>query len=327
MSSTRFASTKISRDLLFNIVNDSYGKRLALVFGNHARGGVCPYYAASLCHHCDIGRGEDVTFDLASNLRRLHWFQSVYAEDLPDIRHLVIYNSGSVLNPVEMPFEFLREVLAMVRGSPSIKELSLDSRESYVTADRLLRIAEQLRPDQRVRVILGIESADEHIRNELLRKRMPTDRIQRAFAVIATAAEQIGLDRFGVDVNILVGGPGTTDTTAARDAANTASFAMANCQVPVDFNMHPYYRSSRGSERFPSHGRCSLKLLIEALAAVDAEALCQNRRPRIFIGLNDEGHDSEGHQFGDLESAAVAIRDFNATQDLSGLHSLAASMP
>ncbi len=326
MSATQFASAEISRDLLFNVVNDSYGKRLALVFGNHARGGVCPYYAASLCHHCDIGRGEGVAFDLASNLRRLHWFQSVYAEDLPDIGHLVIYNSGSVLNPVEMPFEFLREVLAMVRGSPSIKEISLDSRESYVTAGRLLRIAEQLRPDQRVRVILGIESADEHVRNELLQKRMPTHRIQRAFVEIATAAGQLGADRIGVDVNILVGGPGTTDATAAGDAAATAAFALANCSVPVDFNMHPYYRSARGSERFALHRRCSLRLLIEALTAVGAINLEQGRKPRLFVGLNHEGHDSEEIHSSDLEAAAVALRAFNAAQDLSALQTYAASM-
>ena len=323
---SQFASAEVSHDLLFKVIRDAYGPRLALVFGNHARGGICPYYAASLCHHCDIGRGEGVPYDVATNRQRLNWYRSVYAEELPTIAHLVIYNSGSVLNSVEMPFEFLSEVLAMARGISTVKEISLDSRESYVTADRLLRIAEQLRPDQRVRIIVGIESADEHIRNELLQKRMPIDRIQRAFAEIATAAEQIGLDRFGVDINILVGGPGTTDATAACDAGDTASFAMTNCLVPVDFNLHPYYRSARGSERFPSHKRCSLKLLIEALVAVNAVLLSQNRRSRIFIGLNDEGHDSEGQLSGDLESAVVAIRAFNATQDMTVLQSHAAGV-
>lgn len=326
MSSTQFATAEISRDLLFNVVNDSYGKRLALVFGNHARGGVCPYYAATLCHHCDIGRGEGVAFDLAANLRRLSWFQSVYAEDLPHIVHLVIYNSGSVLNPVEMPFELLREVLATACDNPCIKQISLDSRESYVTMGRLVRIAEHLRPDQRVRVILGVESADEHIRNELLQKRMPTHRIQRAFAEIATAADQIGADRFGVDVNILVGGPGTTDATTARDAAVTATFALSSCRAPVDFNIHPYYRSARGSERFASHRRCSLRLLIDALTAIAATNLQQGRMPRLFVGLNHEGHDSEENHSNDLVAAAAVIRDFNATQDLSDLQSYAASM-
>lgn len=327
MSITQYASAEINHDLLFRVVRDTYGPRLALVFGNHAGGGVCPYYAATLCHHCDIGRGEGRTFDVAANLRRLNWYQSHFATELPEVAHLVIYNSGSVLNPVEMPFEVLREVLAMARGIASVKQVSLDSRESYVTASRLVPIAEQLRSDQRVRVILGIESADERIRNELLQKRMPTPRIQHAFAEIASADQMVGFDRFGADVNVLVGGPGTTEATAARDAANTVSFSLANCCLPVDFNLHPYYRSDRGLERFPSQPRCSLRVLIEALSAVMDVIARREQSPRIFIGLNDEGHDSEAHDDNDIRSAAEAIHAFNVKQDLGALQSLVTRVP
>lgn len=317
MTAAPFSSAEVNQDLLFNVVADAYGNRLALVFGNHAANGICPYFAAALCHHCDIGRGEGVAADLAANLHRLKWYQSVYSDQLPTIAHLVIYNSGSVLNPVEMPFEFLKDVLTLARRISSIKEISLDSRESYVTTERLLRIADDLRPDQRVRVILGIESADEQIRNQLLQKRMPMYRIQRAFAEIARAAGQIGSDRFGVDVNILVGGPGTTDATAPLDAANTATFAVTNCPVPVDFNLHPYYRSSRGSERFPNHPRCSLRSLIEALRAVHEIGRQSDRPPKLFIGLNHEGHDSDEPHHSDAQTAA--LRNFNATQDVAAL--------
>src|SRR5436305_10377440 len=57
MSASRTPSAEPGSDLLFPAVIDGYGKRLALVFGNHAHGGHCPFLAASLCHHCDIGMG------------------------------------------------------------------------------------------------------------------------------------------------------------------------------------------------------------------------------------------------------------------------------
>ena len=96
---------------LFEPVRDRYGWRLALVFGNHAPGGFCPYYAAERCFHCDIGAGEGAAFDHATNRQRLAWFREHYQPHLASISHLVLYNSGSVLNPREMPPELLDEIV------------------------------------------------------------------------------------------------------------------------------------------------------------------------------------------------------------------------
>lgn len=130
MSVPQIPSAKPSSEHLFQCVTDAYGKRLALVFGNHAERGECPYYTAALCHHCDIGMGEGVAFDLASNRRRLEWYQSRFSLEWASLAHLVVYNSGSVLNPVEMPFEFLQYVLALARKVDSVRVVSVDSRES-----------------------------------------------------------------------------------------------------------------------------------------------------------------------------------------------------
>ena len=305
---------------LFHPVPDAYGKRLALVFGNHAVGGECPFYAASRCHHCDIGMGEGAAFDLATNRQRLDWYQSSFRDEWATLAHLVIYNSGSVLNPAELPFEFLQDVLTMTRRLASVYVVSLDSRESFVTAERVLQIANRLRDEQCVRIILGIESADDHIRNALLEKGMSVEAIQRAFDHIAEAAEQIGRHRVGIDVNILAGGPGTTTHSAAIDAARTAMFALASSRVPVDFNIHPYYPSSRGLTRFPMHPRCSTPVLIESIQAIASVCQTCDPRPKIFVGVNDEGHDTDRDgKRADRSNTGPAIQRFNATQDVCDL--------
>src|SRR5271165_5443393 len=73
---------------LFEPVRDRYGWRLALVFGNHATGGFCPYYGREQCFHCDIGAGEGTAFDLPTNRERLAWFQEYYRPHLASISHL-----------------------------------------------------------------------------------------------------------------------------------------------------------------------------------------------------------------------------------------------
>jgi hypothetical protein len=316
MSASQSPKAEPNADQLFVVETDSYGKRLALVFGNHATNGQCPFYTASRCHHCDIGMGEGALFDVETNRQRLEWYQSHFDHDLSSIAHLVIYNSGSVLNPAEMPFEFLQDILAFGHRLTSVKVISLDSRESFVTADRILRIARQLRNDQCLRIIIGIESASDEIRNGLLRKEMSLNGIQRAFDQISKAAEQVGTDRIGIDVNILVGGPGTTSQTGSIDAADTARFALSLARVPVDFNLHPYYPSSQGLKYFPTHSRCSTSSLIDAVKAIAGVCATCEPRSRIYIGLNHEGHDTDS--VGRLEDAlhvATWVRRFNATHE------------
>lgn len=304
---------------LFRVVTDSYGKRLALVFGNHADGGQCPFVAASRCHHCDIGIGEGAAFDLETNRQRLAWYQAHFGDDWLSAAHLVIYNSGSVLNPAEMPFEFLEDVLETTRNQACVRVVSLDSRESFVTAERILRIANRLREDQCTRIIIGIESANDTIRNQVLKKGMSRQGIQRAFDHLAAAAERIGPGRVGVDVNIVVGGPGTTSQTAGSDALETTCFTLARCEIPVDFNIHPYYPSARGLLRFPNHPRCSMPLLLEAVQAIAEECRTSGRGSRVFVGLNDEGHDTDPQsRQDDLIGIGAIIDQFNATQVLKG---------
>ena len=131
--------------LLFAPTRDRYGVRLALVFGNHAPGGRCPYYTAGQCSYCDIGAGEGAAATLESNRQRLAWFQEHYHEILPEVAHLVLYNSGSLLNPQEMPPELLDAILAWARSLPAVRVVSVDSREGLVTEVAVKRVASAFR--------------------------------------------------------------------------------------------------------------------------------------------------------------------------------------
>jgi len=313
------ASAVPRQETLFEPVRDRYGWRLALVFGNHFPGGICPYLIGEHCHHCDIGAGEGAAFDLATNRARLNWFREHYQPHLDSIGHVVLYNSGSVLNPREMPPEMLDEILGALRTLPAVRVVSPDSRESYIKPQILRRIISVLGERFTVRPILGVESADDRIRNEILHKAMPRDAIIRVFRDLSIIAAEEGADRIGLDVNILIAGPGTTTETAVDDAARTAEFALAagaRFGVAVDLNLHPYYVGSRSSSQFPEHRRCSIDTAAGAATKIAQIVQSMGVCAGIFVGWQDEAHDVEQEQrLHELDRARSVFDRFNQTND------------
>jgi len=307
---------------LFEPLRDVYGWRLALVFKNHSPDGLCPWFRAGRCHHCDIGGGEGGAGDLEQNRARLRWFEQRYQDALPKLAHLVLYDSGSVLSPKELPGEFLDEVCSWARALPSLEVVSLDTREPFVRAARLVSLAELLGPSRSVRPILGLETADDALR-ALIDKRMPRSAVLRVFDEIAQA--DAGSARVGLDVNVVVGGPGTTDATAVADAVGTARFAWeqgASRGISVDLNLHPYYPSVRGLARFPDHPRCSPEVALESLCALADLHSELGADGNLFVGWQDEGHDQEqDERQRELDRLGAGFDLFNQTQDPSVLPS------
>ena len=279
---------------LFAPTRDRYGVRLALVFGNHASGGQCVYYAAGNCHHCDIGGGEGAAFTSELNRQRLIWFREHYGDVLSEVVHLVLYNSGSFLNPREMPTVLLDEILDWARSLPALKVLSLETRESMVTDASVRRVVDALGHDRTVRIILGLETSNDYLRNEILAKAMPKEAVRKAVAAIGVATAELGCQRIGLTFNILVGGPGTTPLNATDDALSTAQYALdcgRDANVAVDLNLHPYYRSVRGQLQFPTHFGCTPPMLARVAAEIAQRTVSVMPPCVLFLGTNDEGHD------------------------------------
>jgi hypothetical protein len=304
---------------LFEPVSDRYGFRLALVFGNHAKGGLCPYVAANKCFHCDIGSGEGAAFDNLTNRRRLAFFRDHYQPILESINHLVLYNSGSVLNPYEMPVELLDEILAFARSLPALRVISFDSREAFIKPATLRHILHCLDDSHAVHPILGLETADDRIRNKLLEKAMPRSAIVRAFRAISQVASDCGRQRLGVDINIVIGAPGTTEKSAIDDAVSTARFALGlglEHGVKVDLNLHPYYAGQRGTARFPGQMRCTFKLAVSAIARIAEFAQSMAAETNLFVGWQDEGHDlSRDDRQREIACMKSAFDHFNRMND------------
>ena len=302
------------KSILFKPVRDTYGSRLALVFGNEFKSGECPFYTAKQCYHCDIGAGERTQFTTEMNRKRLEFFKQYYGIVLSDVEHLVLYNSGSTLNRREFSRETLADVLDYASSLDKCKIVSLDSREMYMTGDSLDHVVDYLRKDQQTRVILGIESQDDDVRIGKLNKRMTKQGIKKAFE---TAGRYQG--KVGIDINIVFQPPELIGEDAIREAVNTLRYGLDLGEryiIRVDFNFHPYYPSKRGIEIHQVHPRANLTDAKNALVQMKNEITKRGSNSSIFIGWQDEGHDQEDElRKMELEQEIIKFAKFNISQN------------
>ncbi len=302
---------------LFAPVADAYGNRLALVFGNEFKGGQCPFYQKQ-CTHCDIGAGEGIQFDCYLNKQRLEFFKKYYAHVLPDVVHLIIYNSGSTLNKSEMSQETLKEILDYAASLKNCKLVSFDSRESYITEKTVKFLVANLREDQQVRIILGLESHNDEIRIKKLKKRMTRQAIEKVFATLGNFDRKVGLD-----INILFQPPGVTGKAAISDSLQTVTYCLELTErynVPVDFNFHPYYPSQKGRMSYPNHPRADSQDALNASFLMKKLVDAGNNDAKIFIGWQDEMHDQEQNiRMEELEIYLAIFDSFNISQEITDI--------
>ena len=82
--------------------------------------------------------------------------------------------------------------IEFARSLAAVRIVSLDSREAYIRPGTLRRILAIAGERITVRPILGLESSDEKIRNDLLRKAMPRAAIMRVFRDVGALARSMG---------------------------------------------------------------------------------------------------------------------------------------
>jgi hypothetical protein len=155
---------------------------------------------------------------------------------------------------------------------------------------------------------------------------MPQSAVDRVFQDLGTLSADVGPGRIGLDVNIVIAGPGTTEVNAIDDAVMTARsvlMAGAKNRIDVDLNLHPYYVGSRGAAWFPDHPRCPLPTTARAASSIAELARSLAPGSSIFVGWHDEGHDRDHKQRQiEFDRARTAFDGFNQTNDPAALHSL-----
>lgn len=135
-------------------------------------------------------------------------------------------NDGSFLNHEEFDQETQAELLRTVARMPYIERVLVESRPEHVKAPALKFLLEQLREDQVLEVGMGLETADDFIRDVCINKGSTRKQFEDAIAQIARLA-RVSPKPVGAVAYLLVKPPFLTHRESIEDTVATVKYLRA----------------------------------------------------------------------------------------------------
>ncbi len=225
---------------------------------------------------------------------------------------------GSFLNDREVSPRLRHELLARVATLPDVERVSFESRAEYVTKEKLSACKRVLGTHKRVELGIGLESADDHVRNTLVRK----DLSKSAFRRVVSNVADVGLSLLAY---LLIKPPGLSERQAIDDAVASARYVFAAAAergvaariafepvfVCANTNLEELYSAS-------DYRLVNLWSVVNVILQVHTEG-------EVFVGLSDEGL-APNRLPGSCDECypriVDAIEAFNGTQDVTRLRRL-----
>ena len=316
------ATHPVSFELLPAVVGGRASTRLAVVL----RAPGCRYARATGgCRFCGFlalsTHGAPVTTgDYAQQIERVLEAARASARAVEQVD---LYNSGSFLADEEVPVEARALMLERIRSLPAVQKILIEARPEDVTADRLRPLVARA-GDARLEVGIGLESADDRVRSDLMQKGFSLAAFERAAGVIRDCGAALL-------AYVFLKPPGLDEAAARDDAMATARY-LSSLSARLRDGAHPAFRVTfalqpafvaRGSalEAEWAAGRYQLLNLWTVLEVV----LCAARLLPVQVGLWDEGL-AQGRVPSGCDRCSGRLRDalrrFNESADLSLLENL-----
>lgn len=177
------------------------------------------------CTHCAISFSRLCSMDHINILPQfLEDFVKYNFEDYPV---LCLYTPGSFFDDDEISPELRIQILEIISKDKSIKRLAVESRPDYITEEKIGEVREIL-PNMEIEVGLGLDSADDRIRNILINKGFNFESYVKACDI---------LNRFEITrvTYVLVKPPFLTESEAIIDAIDSAKKAFELGSSVVSF--------------------------------------------------------------------------------------------
>ncbi|MCP4152478.1 MAG: hypothetical protein GY757_32365 [bacterium] len=148
--------------------------------------------------------------------KQLECIIEVLKKDPRKIEEVDIYNSGSFLAEEEVPDVSRRQIFQKLSRLEEVKKILVEARPEHVTGKKLQPLVDQV-PGKKVEIGIGLESADDEIRTNIINKGIPIDVFEKAAKIIRDAGAALL-------VYVLVKPAGITEKEAFRDAVATAHY-------------------------------------------------------------------------------------------------------
>ena len=142
--------------------------------------------------------------------------------DCDDIDSIVCFNGGSFFSDREVPAAARQHLYQVFSNHPTARELMVESRPELVT-DTMLGEVERYIGDKTLKVAIGLESMNDRVRNQILKKFIGRKSFLRALDLL----HKRGHKTF---VYVFLGAPGLSERDAYLDARSSIA-ALADLGV------------------------------------------------------------------------------------------------
>lgn len=248
---------------------------------------MCPFTNENNYGH-DAGSPEALLAQVRGVLER--------TEDEPDYQVLSLYNDGSLFAPREVPREVQIEIARLVADS-GVRRLVVESLPQFVTEPVLTPFVEVLGAVQ-LEIGIGLQSADDLVREVLVNTRISRASFERALAVMA---------RLGVEpkVYLMIKPPFLTDGEAVSDIIGSIDYltrlgvrGTTLCPTRVSRNTVAWQLWNAGRYTPPNlwtvveavrraHERLAVRVACVNLRGTDFESVFPDSCPRCADGVVD----------------------------------------
>lgn len=165
-------------------------------------------------------------------------------EDAEGITNLTLFNGGSFLTDREVPRAFRHDVYRTVAAHPTIERLTVESRPEFMAEAELDEAGDMLGGKQ-FQIAIGLESANDKIRNDNLKKFMGRPGFERAVQRV----QNRGME---VSAYVFLKAPGLTEAEALQDVLDSCAYLadlgvaeiMLSCAfIPMGSYLEELYRA------------------------------------------------------------------------------------
>ncbi|NLS14453.1 hypothetical protein HGP28_16405 [Vibrio sp. SM6] len=220
-------------------------------------GGGCAYYRAQkgdACTFCafpgfirSVIKGEGFEHDFSSwklPSEIYHTMLETLTANNHGVERLAIFNGGSFFPNSELPGDFQRSVYQYAATHPTIKQLFVEGYPNFISKAKLVE-AKSLLGDKDLLVGVGFESANDTVRNTMLKKGID----KRVFEQKVALMHELGVQ---VSVYVFLKAPQLTEYQAYQDVVATlrylhdlgvAHMALSCAFVPENTPLATLYHS------------------------------------------------------------------------------------
>jgi len=213
---------------------DGLQKRLIVIL--NSRGCSYAIKRQGPCFNCGLvtasNRGRSISF--AETEQQIDRILEAHDFEAQKITELDLFNAGSLLDDWQVPTEIRRMLFQKTDRLPGVEDVLIDSRPEDVTAQKISEITNAI-GEKRLWVGIGLETADDTIRNLCVNKNFSLRDFERAVEILGNCGARL--------FAYLMFKPAfMTEREAIRDAVKSveylASLSEKRC-IPLRMSLEP----------------------------------------------------------------------------------------